>query len=166
LSAAEFSSGLWRPARLQARRTHPFLRTPNAAVFVGLVRMLALVMCVAALLSTDDARNTSPPRRRKRPRPQNRGRSMDTEVTYNLFRQGRDPAIVCAVPNDKPVPRFIRGPAWIFESTMALGVDSEAGFDPTLAQAAANANGFYLFVSSRLPEISREATAIELRAAA
>jgi hypothetical protein len=91
---------------------------------------------------------------------------MDSEVTYNLFRQGRDPAIVCAVPNDKPVPDFIRGPAWVFESTMELEADPAGGFDATLAQTAANANGFYLFVASDRAGPAREVITTEMRAAA
>jgi hypothetical protein len=91
---------------------------------------------------------------------------MDTEVTYNLFRQGRDPAIVCAVPNDKPVPRFIRGPTWVFESTVALGAEPADGFEPGLAQMAANANGFYLFVASDGAGLAPGVITTEMRAAA
>jgi hypothetical protein len=91
---------------------------------------------------------------------------MDTEVTYNLFRQGRDPAIVCAVPNDKPVPRFIRGPAWVFESTMELQAEPSDGFEPGLARMAANANGFYLFVASDRADLGPGVITTEMRAAA
>jgi hypothetical protein len=72
---------------------------------------------------------------------------MSGTVTYNLFRQGRDPAILCAVPNDKPVPAFIRGRAWSFERVIEVGGDSVEGFEPGLATAAADLNGFYLFLA-------------------
>jgi hypothetical protein len=91
---------------------------------------------------------------------------MAIEVTYNLFRQGRDPAVVCAVPNDKPVPGFIRGPAWVFDTTIALDSDPADGFDPRLAQTATNANGFYLFVASGRAEAEYQVIATEMRAAA
>jgi len=72
---------------------------------------------------------------------------MSGTVTYNLFRQGRDPAILCAVPNDKPVPAFIRGRAWSFERVIEVGRDSVEGFEPELATTAGDLNGFYLFLA-------------------
>jgi len=74
---------------------------------------------------------------------------MSGAVTYNLFRHGIDPAILCAVPNDKPVPTFIVGPAWCFEKTVRIDEPPAESFRPTLATVAANLNGFYLFLAFR-----------------
>jgi hypothetical protein len=52
---------------------------------------------------------------------QTRGRTMSGAVTYNIFRHGADPAILCAVPNDKSVPSFVAGPTWSFERAIPVG---------------------------------------------
>jgi hypothetical protein len=72
---------------------------------------------------------------------------MNGAVTYNLFRQGSDAAILCAVPNDKPVPAFVRGPAWVFDSTVTVGHGPAQGFEANLAKAAGDLNGFYVFLA-------------------
>jgi hypothetical protein len=72
---------------------------------------------------------------------------MAGTVTYNVFQHGRDPAILCAVPNDKPVPAFINGPAWAFETAIQVGQSATEGFRPTLAVKAESLNGFYLFLA-------------------
>jgi hypothetical protein len=74
---------------------------------------------------------------------------MSGTITYNVFRHGGDPAILCVVPNDKPVPAFIAGSAWCFERAIPAGEVLTDGFRPTLAKAAANLNGFYVFLSFR-----------------
>jgi len=72
---------------------------------------------------------------------------MSCAVTYNLFRHRRDPAILCAVPNDKPVPAFISGGAWLFERVIQAGGEPVDSFEPALAEIAGNMNGFYLFLA-------------------
>src|SRR3954464_4072581 len=57
----------------------------------------------------------------------------DVVITYNPFRHGVDPAILCAVPNDRPVPAFITGPAWCFESTIPVDQEPAESFRPKLA---------------------------------
>jgi len=74
---------------------------------------------------------------------------MAGTVTYNVFQHGRDPAILCAVPNDKPVPAFVSGPAWSFEGSMPVGQDATEGFRPKLATTSESLNGFYLFLAFR-----------------
>jgi hypothetical protein len=74
---------------------------------------------------------------------------MAGAFTYNVFQHGRDPAILCAVPNDKPVPAFISGPAWSFERAIPVGQDPSEGFRPKLAVTAESLNGFYLFLAFR-----------------
>jgi hypothetical protein len=72
---------------------------------------------------------------------------MDGAITYNLFRHGTDPAIMCAVPNDKPVPAFITGPAWCFERTIPVDQEPADSFRPKLATTAVRFNGFYLYLA-------------------
>jgi hypothetical protein len=74
---------------------------------------------------------------------------MSGAVTYNIFRHGDDPAILCAVPNDKPVPSFVVGPAWSFERAIPVEEELTEGFRPKLARAASNLNGFYVCVAFR-----------------
>jgi hypothetical protein len=72
---------------------------------------------------------------------------MEGAITYNLFRQGLDPAILCAVANDEPVPAFIKGPSWCFERAIPIGEAPRDSFRPKLATTAASFNGFYLFLA-------------------
>jgi hypothetical protein len=74
---------------------------------------------------------------------------MAGAVTYNLFQHGRDPAILCAVPSDQPVPAFIIGSAWSFERAIQVGQNATEGFRPKLAVTAESVNGFYLFLAFR-----------------
>ena len=78
--------------------------------------------------------------------------------TYNLFR-GRDrPELICAVPEDKPVPTFIRGPSW----ELVGGVDdtsvSSIAFNHEAAEASARYNGFYLFQLTNASDLQLFAT--------
>jgi hypothetical protein len=64
--------------------------------------------------------------------------------TYNLFRRRDRAELICAVPEDTPVPAFIRAP-W----ELAGGVDdtgiSSLTFNHEAAEASVRYNGFYLF---------------------
>ena len=66
-------------------------------------------------------------------------------TTYNLFRHRDRPELICAVPEDAPVPAFIIGPPW----ELAGGIDdatvSSVAFDREAAGMGARYNGFYLF---------------------
>jgi hypothetical protein len=66
---------------------------------------------------------------------------------YNLFRRKEAPGVVCAVPEDRAVPRFIAGETWEFGGKIAAGSGEHPGFNGIAASAAARYNGFYLFHS-------------------
>jgi hypothetical protein len=68
---------------------------------------------------------------------------------YNLFRRKEAPELVCAVPEDRAVPRFIAGESWEFSGRISAGSREHAGFDGHAASTAARYNGFYLFHSLR-----------------
>jgi hypothetical protein len=72
---------------------------------------------------------------------------MSAADTYNVFRHGDDPAILCAVPNDKPVPTFVVGPAWSFETAIQVEERMTEGFRAKLAMTASDLNGFYVFLA-------------------
>jgi hypothetical protein len=62
--------------------------------------------------------------------------------SYNLFRRNRRPDLLCAVPQDCPVPTFVDGQDWQFSGTvdeLSLGLEREA------ARAVLPLTGFYLF---------------------
>ena len=65
--------------------------------------------------------------------------------TYNLFSLHKKPDLYCAVPADRPVPRFITSPDWEFR-----GIADESALGPFRSRAAAagvRLNGFFLFFS-------------------
>ena len=62
-------------------------------------------------------------------------------LSYNLFRT-RDCSIYCAVPQDRPVPTFVRECAWQYHGTVT---DWPSPTLPRAAQVAVRFNGFYIF---------------------
>ena len=70
---------------------------------------------------------------------------------YNLFRHKLAPALLCAVPQDCPVPGFIEGSTWAFASTVSVRTPAPAGLDWEIAAASVRRSGFCMFESS-LPE--------------
>jgi hypothetical protein len=69
----------------------------------------------------------------------------DVFAVYNLFRYGLGPDLLCAIPEDRPVPIFIEAPNWTYAGradALAQGV-----FDLEAARTAVRFNGFYLFVA-------------------
>src|SRR5688572_3221774 len=40
------------------------------------------------------------------------------DCTYNLFRNRQRPEILCAVPEDHPVPNFLGPEEWVFEQAL------------------------------------------------
>ena len=64
---------------------------------------------------------------------------------YNLFRSKSLPDIVCAVPEDRPVPNFIDSDQWAFEQPLRPSDACPAGFHEHAARAGVRFNGFYLF---------------------
>ena len=64
--------------------------------------------------------------------------------SHNLFRRRDASDLYCAVPEARPVPAFIRTPAWEFVGKM----DREsplAGFRERAARVAMHHQGFYAF---------------------
>jgi hypothetical protein len=66
---------------------------------------------------------------------------------YNLFRSTRSPDLLCAVPEDYPVPAFINGQGWVFAGKLAESSAAPLGFEWTGAGAVVPLTGFYLFTA-------------------
>src|SRR3954453_8138513 len=45
--------------------------------------------------------------------------SGEYRPTFNLFRHKRLPDLLCAVPEDHPVPAFVTGSSWTFAGTVS-----------------------------------------------
>lgn len=67
------------------------------------------------------------------------------DCTYNLFRNRCLPDIICAVPEERPVPGFIGSERWAFEQPLHPQEARPRGFDSKAARAGVRFNGFYLF---------------------
>jgi hypothetical protein len=67
------------------------------------------------------------------------------DCAYNLFRNKCLPDIVCAVPENHPVPHFIDSERWAFEQSLRSPEASPPGFDSQAARTGVRFNGFYLF---------------------
>jgi hypothetical protein len=63
---------------------------------------------------------------------------------YNLFRC-KEQGIYCAVPEDRIIPRFVRGRSWEFGGKLEHGGAAPVGFVPQAATAGVRFNGFYVF---------------------
>jgi hypothetical protein len=65
--------------------------------------------------------------------------------SYNLFRSRERSELICAVPEDRVVPRFITGADWEFDCKLAGLSGLSSAFDLTAAEVGVRYNGFYLF---------------------
>ena len=65
-------------------------------------------------------------------------------AAYNVFQRKRQPALRCAVRQDRPVPAFIRSEAWVFCGTTTVEQPSP-GFQPEAAAKAMRFTGYYFF---------------------
>lgn len=65
--------------------------------------------------------------------------------TYNLFNRTEQEELVCAVPEDWPVPSFIRGPPWEFAGRLEGTSVPTRSFNREAAATSVRYNGFYLF---------------------
>ncbi|WP_245416285.1 hypothetical protein [Microvirga sp. 17 mud 1-3] len=65
--------------------------------------------------------------------------------TYNLFRRADRDELICAVPEDRPVPSFITGPPWEFVGRVNESAIGPLSFNHEAAEASVQWNGFYLF---------------------
>ena len=62
---------------------------------------------------------------------------------YNLFRHRDKPHLLCAVPEDGEVPRFIAKRAWRFDRKVTEAAAAPFGFDVLAARHGVQLNGFY-----------------------
>jgi hypothetical protein len=67
------------------------------------------------------------------------------DYAYNLFRNKQCPEIICAVPEDRPVPHFIDAEQWTFEQPLRPLEARPPGFNNKAAHTGVRFNGFYLF---------------------
>src|SRR3954467_6961723 len=67
---------------------------------------------------------------------------------FNLFRHKLKPDLICAVPEDYPVPSFIEGSTWAFAGKVSEPITIPLGFKSKAAEAGVRFNGFYLFQAS------------------
>src|SRR3954465_2069323 len=66
---------------------------------------------------------------------------------YNLFRRKCEPDLLCAVPEDRPVPRFLSATLWEFAGKGAEPAAGPLGSDQRAAGVGVRLNGFYLFAA-------------------
>ena len=80
------------------------------------------------------------------------------EPCFNLFRHKEMSDLCCAVPEDRPVPPFIRGKRWEFVGAVG-GRSAAPGFERTEAVLSVRLNGFHLFQMIgplRSPQVSKD----------
>src|SRR5215218_7336350 len=66
--------------------------------------------------------------------------------TVNLFRRKLSPDIVCAVPEDHPVPSFLNASTWEFAGKINQETAAPpGGYQQKAAEAGVRFRGFYLF---------------------
>ena len=71
--------------------------------------------------------------------------SFARDCTYNLFRNKQRTALLCAVPEHRPIPAFLNPDQWIFEQPLQASDLSPPGFEDRAASVGVRFNGFYLF---------------------
>lgn len=71
--------------------------------------------------------------------------SGTSNSTYNLFRNKQRPEILCAVPEDRPIPRFVDREQWMYAGSLQPQDFRPSGFLDKAASAGVRFNGFYLF---------------------
>src|SRR5689334_13820160 len=74
-----------------------------------------------------------------------RQRKLRGEHGYNLFRRKNGPPLLCAVPEDVAVPRFVTDEDWAFAAKIGAHEEGPAGFERSRADESTRLNGFYLF---------------------
>ena len=72
-------------------------------------------------------------------------RSEASDCAYNLFINKQRPEILCAVPEDRPIPSFISSEQWTYAGPLRPQDARLAGFNDKAAAAGIRFNGFYLF---------------------
>ena len=76
-------------------------------------------------------------------------RPVGFRPAYNLFRSTRSADLLCAVPEDYPVPAFINGQGWAFAGKLAESSAAPLGFAWTGAGTVVPLTGFYLSTAFR-----------------
>ncbi len=71
-------------------------------------------------------------------------RELGAVPSHNLFRRKDTSDLYCAVPEARPVPPFIRTPAWEFVSKLDHA-SPPSGFRERAARTAMHHQGFYAF---------------------
>ncbi len=64
---------------------------------------------------------------------------------FNLFRHKLKSHVICAVPEDHPVPNFVEGSTWEFAGKVSEPASVPLGFSRKAADAGVRFSGFYLF---------------------
>ncbi|GEO18408.1 hypothetical protein MAE02_61040 [Microvirga aerophila] len=82
------------------------------------------------------------------------------DCAYNLFRNKCLPDIMCAVPEDRPVPSFIDAERWAYEHPLRSLEASPPGFHASAARTGVRFNGFYLFYAFAASPMVRSALEI------
>ncbi|HEV2559068.1 MAG TPA: hypothetical protein VGU45_10610 [Microvirga sp.] len=75
---------------------------------------------------------------------------MGASRRFNLFRRVAEPDILCAVPEDRPVPPFVVPPAWEYTGHINRDSSRSDTFDTRAVASAIRFNGFYLLHRSRI----------------
>jgi hypothetical protein len=73
------------------------------------------------------------------------------DCTYNLFRNRQRTALLCAVPEHRPVPNFLSPEQWIFERPLQASDIRPSGFEDRAAHVGVRFNGFHLFQVTVFP---------------
>jgi PAS domain-containing protein len=80
-----------------------------------------------------------------------RTRPEASDCAYNLFRNKQRPEIICAIPEDRPIPSFLGSEQWVYEGSLHPQDARPSGFDDRAASAGVRFNGFYLFQVTAAP---------------
>ncbi len=67
------------------------------------------------------------------------------ECAYNLFRNQQRPEILCAVPENYPIPSFVSSEGWAYGGSLQSRDARPPGFCDRAATTGVRFNGFYLF---------------------
>jgi hypothetical protein len=65
--------------------------------------------------------------------------------SYSLFKRANEHELYCAVPQNLPLPRFVRGETWEFRGALKEHELRQPGFHPESASVSVKWNGFYVF---------------------
>lgn len=67
---------------------------------------------------------------------------------YNVFARRDEPAIRCAIIQERPIPFFIQSEAWEFSGTVRPSDPVPRGFRHQRAEDATRVVGFYVFLGA------------------